>query len=201
MLCSHCGSQLFPGNDHCPQCGAATSPSLPLAPRDGAPASAALEPPALVPRQRQPVAAARRLFARPAGYPNLGSWLITGMLRDWRGITGSLLVTVFNLPLAFVFAFFGTISGGLTGMFGGAFLGTLPGNILYGYGFCGNGISATHTGGKVLRDLVLGKDSDFTRLLYVDGPGRSQPSFPPEPLLAAGVRGVTRLMEWREGRS
>ncbi|MEV8114129.1 FAD-dependent oxidoreductase [Streptomyces xiamenensis] len=79
--------------------------------------------------------------------------------------------------------------------------GSLPGNVLYGYGFCGNGISATHTGGKVLRDLILGKDSDFTRLLYVDRPGRKQPSFPPEPLLSAGVRGMTRLLEWREGRA
>lgn len=79
--------------------------------------------------------------------------------------------------------------------------GTLPGgNVLYGYGFCGNGIAATHTGGKVLRDLVLGKDSDYSRLLYVDGPGRRARRFPPEPLLYAGVRAGSRLIEWKDSR-
>ncbi|MGP4111426.1 FAD-dependent oxidoreductase [Streptomyces sp. 4N509B] len=79
--------------------------------------------------------------------------------------------------------------------------GRLPGNVAYGYGFCGNGISATHLGGKVLRDLVLGKDSDYSRLLYVDDEGRKQPSFPPEPLLTVGVRGMSRLMEFKEARA
>ncbi|NJQ07287.1 FAD-dependent oxidoreductase [Streptomyces lonarensis] len=79
--------------------------------------------------------------------------------------------------------------------------GQLPGNLFYGYGFCGNGISATHTGGKVLRDLVLGKDSEYARLLYVDDDSRRRQAFPPEPLLYAGVRGACRLMDWREARA
>lgn len=78
--------------------------------------------------------------------------------------------------------------------------GSLPGNLYYGYGFCGNGIAATHLGGKVLRDLLLGKDTDYSRLLYVDSAGRRQPSFPPEPLLSVGVRGMSRLIEWKESR-
>ncbi|MGW0734083.1 NAD(P)/FAD-dependent oxidoreductase [Streptomyces sp. NPDC002851] len=80
--------------------------------------------------------------------------------------------------------------------------GTIGGNILYGYGYCGNGIAATHTGGKVLRDLLLGKDSDYSRLLFVDGEQRRPPaSFPPEPLLYAGARAMARLMNWKDGRS
>ncbi|MFE0132938.1 NAD(P)/FAD-dependent oxidoreductase [Streptomyces sp. NPDC059037] len=80
--------------------------------------------------------------------------------------------------------------------------GSLPGgNILYGYGFCGNGIAATHTGGKVLRDLVLGKDTDWTRLLYVDDARRGQRTYPPEPLLYAGARATTRLLQWKESRA
>ncbi|MEU2722621.1 NAD(P)/FAD-dependent oxidoreductase [Streptomyces smyrnaeus] len=80
--------------------------------------------------------------------------------------------------------------------------GSLPGgNIFYGYGFNGNGIAATHTGGKVLRDLTLGKDSEFSRLLYVDDAQRSARDFPPEPLLYIGARATARLMEWKESRA
>lgn len=80
--------------------------------------------------------------------------------------------------------------------------GTLGRGILYGYGFCGNGIAATHTGGKVLRDLVLGKDTEYSRLLFVDDAQRKPPrSFPPEPLLFVGARAASRLMEWKEARA
>lgn len=79
--------------------------------------------------------------------------------------------------------------------------GVLGGNIAYGYGYCGNGIAATHTGGKVLRDLTLGKDTDYSRLLFVDGQGRKAPaSFPPEPLMYVGARAATRLMDWKDSR-
>lgn len=80
--------------------------------------------------------------------------------------------------------------------------GTVNGNILYGYGYCGNGIAATHTGGKVLRDLLLGKDSDYSQLLFVDNARRKPPaSFPPEPFLYAGARATARLMNWKDSRS
>ncbi|MFD7102732.1 NAD(P)/FAD-dependent oxidoreductase [Streptomyces celluloflavus] len=76
------------------------------------------------------------------------------------------------------------------------------GNILYGYGYCGNGIAATHTGGKVLRDLTLGKDTDFSRLLFVDDGRRKPPAaFPPDPVLFAGARAVARLMDWKDSRA
>lgn len=79
--------------------------------------------------------------------------------------------------------------------------GSLSRSLYYGYGYCGNGIAATHTGGKVLRDLVLGKDTEYSRLLFVDDERRKQPpSFPPEPLLFVGARAVSRLMEWKEAR-
>ncbi|MEV1320203.1 FAD-binding oxidoreductase [Micromonospora arborensis] len=67
--------------------------------------------------------------------------------------------------------------------------------LYHGYGYCGNGIAASHLGGKVLRDLVLEKDSDFTNLFFVNG---REPRFPPEPLAFAGVRAMSRLIEWRE---
>ncbi|MFF8386056.1 NAD(P)/FAD-dependent oxidoreductase [Streptomyces kanasensis] len=76
------------------------------------------------------------------------------------------------------------------------------GNILYGYGYCGNGIAATHTGGKVLRDLTLGKDTDYSRLLFVDDERRKPPaSFPPDPVLFAGARAAARLMDWKDSRA
>ncbi|EME99553.1 FAD-dependent oxidoreductase [Streptomyces mobaraensis NBRC 13819 = DSM 40847] len=80
--------------------------------------------------------------------------------------------------------------------------GTLAGGrVLYGYGYCGNGIAATHTGGKVLRDLTLGKDTPHSRLLFVDDGRRRPPaSFPPEPALYIGARAATRLMNWKESR-
>ncbi|MEV8021392.1 FAD-binding oxidoreductase [Streptomyces sp. NPDC086554] len=80
--------------------------------------------------------------------------------------------------------------------------GSIDGNILYGYGYCGNGIAATHTGGKVLRDLILGKDSDYSQLLFVDDERRKPPaSFPPEPFLYAGARATARFMDWKDSRS
>jgi glycine/D-amino acid oxidase-like deaminating enzyme len=84
----------------------------------------------------------------------------------------------------------------------GTLSGSLGANVLYGYGYCGNGIAATHTGGKVLRDLTLGKDTDFSRLLFVDDARRRPPaSFPPEPLLYVGARAATRLMDWKDSRA
>lgn len=76
--------------------------------------------------------------------------------------------------------------------------GAVSPGLYYGYGYCGNGIAATHMGGKVLRDLVLGEKTEYTGLPFVDG---QEPSFPPEPLLFPGVRGASRLIEWRESRA
>jgi glycine/D-amino acid oxidase-like deaminating enzyme len=67
--------------------------------------------------------------------------------------------------------------------------------VLYGYGYCGNGIAMTHTAGKALRDLVLGRESAYSRLLFVRG---REPRFPPEPVAYAGVRGLSALLRWQD---
>jgi glycine/D-amino acid oxidase-like deaminating enzyme len=58
-------------------------------------------------------------------------------------------------------------------------VGTLGDGIFYGHGYCGNGIAFTHTAGKVLRDLILERDSAYTNLLFVNG---NEPSYLAEPL-------------------
>lgn len=58
-------------------------------------------------------------------------------------------------------------------------LGTLGDGIFYGHGYCGNGIAFTHTAGKVLRDLILERDTTYSNLLFVNG---REPVFPLEPL-------------------
>jgi glycine/D-amino acid oxidase-like deaminating enzyme len=67
--------------------------------------------------------------------------------------------------------------------------------ILHAYGYCGNGIAMTHTAGKALRDLVLGKDSNYSQLLFVRG---REPRFPPEPVAYAGVKGLSALLGWQD---
>lgn len=73
--------------------------------------------------------------------------------------------------------------------------GTLPSGAHYAYGYCGNGISMTHTTGKVLRDLVLGKDSAFTNLLFVQA---KEPKMPVEPLAFLGARGLTAALAFQD---
>ena len=55
----------------------------------------------------------------------------------------------------------------------------LEGKLHYGLGYNGHGVAPSHTGGKILRDKVLGKTSDLTELCIVGG---KEPGFPPEPL-------------------
>ena len=74
-------------------------------------------------------------FARPPGYPNVGAWLITGMLRDWRAVLGSLMVSVFNLPIAFLFGGLGLVGGGIAGFLGGILGASDPGQ----FGMPGSG--------------------------------------------------------------
>lgn len=75
--------------------------------------------------------------------------------------------------------------------------GRLEGGVVYGYGYNGHGVAPSHTGGKVLRDLVLGRDSDYTGLFFVNGRERS---FPPEPLRIIGARLTERLLERQDRR-
>jgi glycine/D-amino acid oxidase-like deaminating enzyme len=66
---------------------------------------------------------------------------------------------------------------------------------VHAYGYCGNGIAMTHTAAKAVRDLVLRRETDYSRLLFVDG---REPRFPPEPLAYAGVRGASALLGWQD---
>jgi len=74
---------------------------------------------------------------------------------QWGGPVG---ITVSFMPL------FGTL---------------LDGRLHYGLGYNGHGVAPSHTGGKILRDKVLGKPSELTELCFVDSP---EAAFPPEPL-------------------
>ena len=57
--------------------------------------------------------------------------------------------------------------------------GRLDGGVVYGYGYNGHGVAPSHTGGKILRDLVLGATAS-TRACSSSTGGSA--SFPPEPL-------------------
>lgn len=74
-------------------------------------------------------------------------------------------------------------------------VGGLGDGIYYAYGYCGNGITATHTAGKVLRDLILERDSDYANLLFV---GAKEPRFPPEPLAWTGAQLLSRMLGWQD---
>ncbi len=71
-------------------------------------------------------------------------------------------------------------------------------------GYVGEGVAAANLAGRTLADLILGRDSELTRLPWVGGLGRP---WPPEPLRFVGVRGVNAMMkladrqEWRTDRT
>ncbi|MBI2896295.1 MAG: FAD-dependent oxidoreductase [Deltaproteobacteria bacterium] len=80
-------------------------------------------------------------------------------------------------------------------------LGTLGdgGRVFYSLGCVGHGVSLSIKNGEVLRDLVLGEESDLTRLFFVN---RRVVPFPPEPLrwvLAHAIRdGLVLHDRWAE---
>lgn len=75
--------------------------------------------------------------------------------------------------------------------------GTIPGTgIHYGFGYSGHGVAPSHTGGKILRDLVLGRRTEYTELLLV----RPAKRFPPEPLAFLGER-ISRRALRRQDRA
>lgn len=79
----------------------------------------------------------------------------------------------------------------ITGSFVPCF-GRLDDGVVYGYGYNGHGVAPSHTGGKILRDLVLRRESEYTSLFFVNGRERG---FPPEPLRLIGARLTERLLE------
>ena len=77
------------------------------------------------------------------------------------------------------------------------YFGTLAkGNIHYGFGYNGHGVAPSHTGGLILRDLVLGRKTDFTDLLFVRS---SEKLFPPQPILWLGAA-ITRKLLLKQDR-
>ncbi len=58
-------------------------------------------------------------------------------------------------------------------------------------GYVGDGVSTTNLAGRTLRDLVLGRDTDLTRLPWV---GHRSPSWEPEPLRWLGINAGLRTM-------
>ncbi len=57
-------------------------------------------------------------------------------------------------------------------------------------GYVGEGVAAANLAGRTLRDLVLGEDTELTRLPWV---GWQSPRWEPEPLRFTGIRGVYAL--------
>jgi glycine/D-amino acid oxidase-like deaminating enzyme len=54
--------------------------------------------------------------------------------------------------------------------------GRTDSGLVYGHGYTGSGIAASHTGGKILRDIVLGRTTEHTELAFVTV---KQPKFLP----------------------
>jgi glycine/D-amino acid oxidase-like deaminating enzyme len=54
-------------------------------------------------------------------------------------------------------------------------------------GYAGEGVAASNLAGRTLRDLVLGRETDLTRLPWVGSPARD---WEPEPLRFMGARGI-----------
>jgi len=89
----------------------------------------------------------------------------------------------------------------ITHRWGGAFsitsdstpqIGTLHGGAAaYAVGCTGHGVAMTHQNGRILSDLVLGRDTQLTRLWFVNR--RSFP-LPPEPFRWIGTTAVTTAM-------
>jgi putative aminophosphonate oxidoreductase len=71
-------------------------------------------------------------------------------------------------------------------------------NVLYGFGYSGNGVGPTYMGGQILSSLVLELDNEWTRSPLTNGP---LGYFPPEPIRFVGsitVRDAIRRKERAE---
>jgi Zn-dependent protease with chaperone function len=139
-ICVRCGNQRDPASQSCSHCGAGSA-AQPVYPPP-APATAPFHEQAGPPTSSSPSwpppistapvsapapqtigAKVRQLFTRPPGYQNVFVWLITGMLRNPRGLIAALLTTWFNLPAAVLLGGVGMVVGGIAGYVGGAFTG------------------------------------------------------------------------------
>ena len=64
-------------------------------------------------------------------------------------------------------------------------------------GYVGEGVAATNLAGRTLRDLILGRDTELTRLDWV---GHDSPRWEPDPLRWIGIRTVYRSLPRRRPR-
>jgi glycine/D-amino acid oxidase-like deaminating enzyme len=62
-------------------------------------------------------------------------------------------------------------------------------------GYVGDGVATTNLAGRTLRDLVLGHDTELTRLPWA---GHRSPAWEPEPLRWLGVNAGLRAMTWAD---
>ena len=58
-------------------------------------------------------------------------------------------------------------------------------------GYVGDGVSTTNLAGRTLTDLILGHDTELTRLPWVN---HASPDWEPEPLRWLGVNAVGKLV-------
>jgi hypothetical protein len=60
-------------------------------------------------------------------------------------------------------------------------------------GYVGDGVTTTNLAGRTLADLVLGRDTDLTRLPWV---GHRSRSWEPEPIRWLGINAGLHAMAW-----
>ncbi|MEP4189495.1 MAG: FAD-dependent oxidoreductase, partial [Sneathiella sp.] len=77
------------------------------------------------------------------------------------------------------------------------FFGMLNGNknILYGFGYSGNGVGQCYVGGQFLSAMALEQDNEWTQSLMAKGPLRR---FPPEPFRWFGAIVVKNAIQRKE---
>ncbi len=64
-------------------------------------------------------------------------------------------------------------------------------------GCVGHGVSLTHLHGQTVRDLVLERDTDLTRVFFVD---RRMVPWPPGRLRNLATRAIAGFMRWEDRR-
>ena len=73
----------------------------------------------------------------------------------------------------------------------------LDGRLHYALGYNGHGVAPSHTAGRILRDKLLGRDSELTGLCFVD---HHEGSFPPDPLRWVGAELTRRSLRRQDDR-
>tara|TARA_B100000965_G_scaffold363663_1_gene346631 strand:- start:446 stop:1855 length:1410 start_codon:yes stop_codon:yes gene_type:complete len=68
-------------------------------------------------------------------------------------------------------------------------------NIIYGFGYSGNGILPTFVGGEILSDMVLEQENDWTESNFCKGPIKL---FPPEPFRWIGAMIIRNAVRRKE---